>query len=178
MAGELERAADRGNMCSAREAKAAGLTAEYFGAKRFAGAPLLVRQEGPIDADWPVVGKEVKSPVRSARWRGWIRPPFTGPFGFHVDIPGAQITIAGKRLTPADDKMQLYAGRYHPILIELPELPAPASAAVTAYPPLRLSWTTPFGARYLVSKAVLFPPSDTVDRSASDAKAKAQKPGS
>jgi PA14 domain len=178
MASDLERAAERGNFCSVREAKAAGLTAEYFGAKGFKGAALLTRQEGPIDADWPVLGKDVRSPVRSARWRGWVRPPFTGSFGFHVDIPGAQISIAGKRLTSADDKMNLHAGRYHPVQIELPELPAPTDAAVGGYPPLKLSWTTPFGARYLVPKAVLFPPSDTVDRTVATPKAVAPQPGS
>lgn len=177
MAGELDRASERANVCSVRNAKAAGLTAEYFGAKGFAGAPLLTRQEGPIDGDWPVVGQDVKTPVRSARWRGWIRPPFTGSFSFHADLPGAQITVAGKRLSAADDKINLNAGRFHPIQVELPELPASSASSPGGQAPLKLSWTTPFGARYLLPKAVLFPPSDTVDRSAPDLKSVAQKPG-
>lgn len=176
MASELERASERADVCSVRNVKAAGLTADYFGAKGFAGVPLLTRQEGPIDGDWPVVGADVKSPVRSARWRGWIRPPFTGNFSFHADLPGARITVAGKRLTSADDRVSLHAGRFHPIQVDMDELPAPAQGT-GALAPLKLSWTTPFGARYLLPKAVLFPPSDTVQSSVPDLKTAAQNPG-
>jgi PA14 domain len=166
MSSELQRAADRGNMCSAREAKAAGLTAEYFGKKNLAGPVLLARQEGPLDHAWPTAGQEINQPVRSARWRGWIRPPFSGSFSFHTDIPGAQVTVAGQPLDNAESKVELHAGRYHPIQIELRELPA-AGAGQTGMLPLKLSWTTPFGARYILPRAVLYPPSDTVVSTAS-----------
>jgi hypothetical protein len=166
MASELQRAADRANVCSAREAKAAGLTAEYFAKKDFSGPALLTRQEGPLDHAWPQAGQEVSGPVRSARWRGWVRPPFSGSFGFHTDIPGAQITVAGQALANAESKVELHAGRYHPIQIEFRDAPA-VGAGQTPLPPLKLSWTTPFGARYVLPRAVLYPPSDTVVRTVS-----------
>jgi PA14 domain len=165
MASELQRAEDRANVCSAREAKAAGLTAEYFAQKNLAGQALLVRAEGPPDHAWPIAGEDVKSAVRSARWRGWVRPPFSGRFRFHTGMPGARISVSGQNLTGDDRTVELYAGRYHPIQVELRELPVPlpaaglTAAASPALPPLKLSWTTPFGARPC---AVLFPPSETV----------------
>ncbi len=170
MASELQRAEDRANVCSAREAKAAGLTAEYFAQKNLAGQALLVRAEGPLDHAWPIAGQEVKSAVRSASWRGWVRPPFSGRFRFHTDMPGARISVSGQNLTGDDSAVELYAGRYHPIQVELRELPSAAAlkaAGLPALPPLKLGWTTPFGARYMLPRAVLFPPSETVSSAAS-----------
>jgi hypothetical protein len=161
MASEFQRAADRANVCSAREAKAAGLTAEYFAKKDFAGPALLTRQEAPLDHPWPQAGQEVSAAVLSARWRGWVRPPFTGKFSFHTDIPGALITVAGQPLVNAEAQVELHTGRYHPIQIELRDANA-AGAGQTPLSPLKLNWTTPFGARYLLPRAVLYPPSDTV----------------
>lgn len=173
MHSELQRAADRANMCSAREAKAAGLTAEYFSKKDFSGPALLVRQEGPLDHAWPSAGQEVSAPVRSARWRGWVRPPFSGSFSFHTDVPGAQITVSGQPLAHAESKVELHAGRYHPIQIELRDV-ATLGAGQGSNVPLKLSWTTPFGARYLLPRAVLYPPSDTVGSITAGTKSAAQ----
>jgi hypothetical protein len=47
------------------------------------------------------------------------------------------------------------AGRFYPIQIELAR-----SAAVEQA--LRLEWTAPHGARYVVPKALLFAPTDSV----------------
>jgi hypothetical protein len=167
-ASEMAIAQVRGNVCSAREAKAAGLRAEYFAQAELGGEPVLVRMEGPIDSPWPLAGRDVSQPVQSARWRGWVRPPVSGRYAFHTDVPGATIRVSGQLLspsrnvtTPANPTVELAAGRYHPIVVEVPRLPGAgkATAAVTG---LQLSWTAPHGARYLVPKAVLFPPSETV----------------
>ncbi len=159
MADELARADERGNICSGREAKAAGLRAEYFGRPEMAGAPLLVRQEGPLDEPWPQVGQLVERAPQSARWRGWIRAPMSGRYAFHSDHPGAIITVAGQRFVDVTDTVELAAGRYHPISVELGRIPSTAKTPA----PLNLSWTTPHGAKYPLPRAVLFPPSDTVD---------------
>jgi hypothetical protein len=167
MDSELARAAERGNMCSSREATAAGLQAQYFAQPDFTGAPLLQRLEGPVDDDWPKAGSQVAAPVRSARWRGWVRPPLTGAYAFHTTHDTARIVVSGKVLSPAPlgatgaepATVQLAAGRYHPITVELRELPANGSPAV----PLVLTWTAPHGARYVIPRTVLYPPSDTVE---------------
>ena len=159
MADELARADERGNMCSGKEAKAAGLRAEYFGQAEMAGAPLLVRQEGPLDEPWPQMGQLVQQTPVSARWRGWIRAPMSGRYAFHADLPGAVIIVSGQKFADATDTVELSAGRFHPISVELGRIPSTAKTPA----PINLSWTTPHGARYPLPRAVLFPPSDTVD---------------
>lgn len=167
---EQRSAEIRAGLCSARGAKAAGLQAEYFAQPALKGKPLLVRLEGPIDDAWPEAGREVDGPVMSARWRGWIRAPVSGRYAFHTDVPGAMVRVAGQQLGSASpgqpdvaEAVELAAGRYHPITVEVPRIPgASAGATRVTSPGLRLSWTAPHGARYLIPKAVLFPPSETV----------------
>lgn len=168
MASELARAADRGAMCSGREAVAAGLRAEYFAQTGFQGDALLTRMEAPVDEPWPQVGAGVTRPVRSARWRGWVRPPMSGAYAFHTELPGVRIQVANQWMDTGDGSpsgavktVDLAAGRYHPISVEMAD--APARFATGEAPALRLNWTAPFGARFLVPKAALFPPSDTVN---------------
>lgn len=170
MASELSRAADRGAMCSGREAVAAGLRAEYFPRPEFQGEPMVARMEGPIDEPWPAASGGSPGPVRSARWRGWLKPPMSGRYAFQVDIPGARVQVANQWMVGApagagpegsaasSGSIELAAGRYAPILIELPVVPAEAAGRT-----VRLSWTAPHGATFLVPKAALFPPSDTVN---------------
>lgn len=158
MADELARADERGNMCSGREAKASGLRAEYFGRAELAGDVLLVRQEGPLDEPWPQAGQLVERAPQSARWSGWIRAPLSGKYAFHTDHPGALVVVAGQPLAQASDTVELAAGRYHPVRVELRRM-----ASGTQAIPLNLAWTTPHGAKYPLPRAVLFPPSDTVD---------------
>jgi hypothetical protein len=170
MASDLERAAERGNVCSAREAKAAGLRAEYHAEPGLRGPPLLVRMEGPVDDTWPVPGRDVPRAVASARWSGWLRPPVSGRYAFHTDVPGATVRVANQAMATSADgpglaSIELSAGRFHPIVVEVAKLPpgidpqAPAGG-------LNLAWTAPHGARYPIPRAVLFPPTDTVQGSA------------
>jgi hypothetical protein len=174
MASELQQAQIRGSRCSVREAKATGLLAEYFDQPGWRGKALLSRLEGPLNGDWPGAGQQAQAPVRSARWRGWVRAPVSGLYAFHVDWPEAQIRVSGQALT-ATQTVHLDAGRYHPIHIELEDLAARPAGAVL--PPLNLAWTAPHGARYTVPKAVMFKPSDTVqtpDSQAAEGPAKSQ----
>jgi hypothetical protein len=178
MGSELARAAERGNMCSAREAKAAGLKAEFFAQPRWAGTALLSRLEGPVEAS-SAGAADAAEPVqaRSARWRGWIRPPLTGAYAFHSNQPGVRITVSGQPVSSGPDSagatVQLAAGRYHPIIVEWADIPSAARSpqtrssadAATAAPAakgLTLSWTAPHGARYVIPKSALYPPTDTV----------------
>lgn len=162
MNSELVRAADRGNMCSAREAKAAGLKAEYYLQPDFAGAPQVTRLEGPVEASWPEAS-ELPSPgaVRSARWRGWIRPPLSGDYAFDANQSGVRIVVAGQEMVEGSaTKVPLSAGRYHPITVEWRDTQLGTKAGQP--PAFTLSWTAPHGARYPVPKTVMYPPSDTV----------------
>ena len=156
---ELQRASERAAMCSTREAFAAGLRAEYFERPGFEGAVRVARLEGPLDQAWPAA--EAGSAVpRSARWLGWVKPAMAGRYVFHSAEPTAQITVAGQRFGAGADPaaaVDLATGRYYPIRIEWPD-----RAATSTQADLRLSWTAPHGARYLVPRAALFPPSDTV----------------
>ena len=155
---ELRRAADRAAMCSTREALAAGLRADYFADPGFRGAVLLSRQEGPLDQSWPAAAEG--RVARSARWREWVKPALGGRYRFHSEEPGVRITVADQRFGAGADpqaSIELATGRYVPITVEWPDRPADS----TRLDP-RLSWTAPHGARYLVPRAALYPPSDTV----------------
>jgi hypothetical protein len=170
MASDLERAAERGNVCSAKEARAAGLRAEYYAEPGLRGQPLLVRMEGPVDDTWPVLDRDVDRPVASARWRGWIRPPVTGRYAFHTDVPGATVRVSNQTLAPPAEgsgpaTIELAAGRFHPVVIEVATLP-PGIDPRAPTGGLHLSWTAPHGARYPIPRAVLFPPTDTVQDAA------------
>ena len=161
MASELLRAEDRGNMCSGREAKAAGLRAEYFGRVQWAGPPVLVRMESPIEDAWPQQGVDVLGAVASARWSGWIRPPLSGAYAFHISQGAARVKVAGQWVAGSTAPGQasgwvagtvhLSAGRYYPIVIELPSVAAGPQSTQA----LTLQWTAPHGARYVVPKTVL-----------------------
>ncbi|MFN9503080.1 MAG: PA14 domain-containing protein [Rubrivivax sp.] len=168
MDSELARAAERGNMCSGREAKAAGLMAEYFAEPAFGGRPVVARLEGPVEEARPAdMGTPGVANIRSVRWRGWIRPPLSGAYSFHANQSGVTITVAGQRLgesadgaTGPHETVLLAAGRYHPITVEWAAISAPRGDGKPAT--LSLSWTAPHGARYVVPKTALYPPSDTV----------------
>lgn len=180
MATELQKADERAMLCSSRGAVASGLRAEYFADAGLAGTPGLVRQEGPIEHEWPA---RADSPAaggwKGVRWSGWVKPAISGAYAFHVEPGPALIKVSGQLLldgapVPGEPArtVQLSAGRFHPITVELRQpAAAPASESGASAPLLRLSWTAPHGARFLVPKAALFPPSDTVAAPAREAKA-------
>ena len=160
-AAELERAARRGELCSAANATGVGLRGEYFAHAIGAGEPLLARTDGTIDFDpsfeWPAA-RAAQRPA-SARWSGWVKPPISGRYRFHADQPFARVVVArqlmaGEGAAP-DAAIELAAGRFYPIGVEMTALDGMAGR-------LRLEWTAPHGARYLVPRALLFLPNDSV----------------
>jgi PA14 domain len=158
---ELKRAAQRGELCSAANATGTGLRGEYFAHDLSQGAPLLVRVDGTVDFDrdleWPAQ-RSGQRPA-SARWTGWVKPPISGRYRFHADQAGARVTVARQPLVgegaPDGASIEMSAGRFYPITLEVQHL-------ATMTKRLRLEWTAPHGARFLVPRALLFIPNDTV----------------
>lgn len=159
---ELQRAAERGALCSNSNPTGVGLRGEYFAKEKFQGSPLLVRTDAGIDFDsnfdWRA-GPGVLPAPKSVRWTGWVRPPVTGRYQFHVQAEGTTITVARKVLTglsdPKDTYVELHAGRYAPVVIEMSPVPVGAER-------IRFEWTTPYGARFVVPRALLFTPTESV----------------
>ena len=160
-AAELKRAERQGELCSAANATGTGLRGEYFAQRIGQGAPLLVRVDSVVEFDrtleWPA-DHAARRPV-SARWNGWVKPPIGGRYRFHADQPGARLVVArqvlvGEGAPAGTPTVELAAGRFHPISLEMPRLDAIAGR-------LRLEWTAPHGARYLVPRALLFGPNES-----------------
>jgi hypothetical protein len=160
---ELNRAAERGSLCSSSNPTGVGLRGEYFAKEKFQGSPLLVRTDAGIDFDanfdWRSAPGVSQAP-KSVRWTGWVRPPVTGRYKFHVQAEGATVTVARKVLTglsnPDDAYVELHAGRYAPVVIEMSPVPTGAAERV------RFEWTTPYGARFVVPQALLFTPNESL----------------
>ena len=158
---ELEQAAKRGELCSPSNAIGVGLRGEYFGAENCLGTALLTRIDQVVDfdrsLDWPTDKRA--QPPRSVRWSGWIKPPLGGKYRFHCDVPGARMLVSRTPQlggnAPADTAIELAAGRYFPVVLEIPRL-----ADVTGR--IRLEWTAPFGSRYVIPRQLLHLPTDTV----------------
>lgn len=157
---ELARAAHRGSLCSGREAVAAGLQAQYHAKPGFQGDPVLQRLESPIDGPLPTSGDRGAFVVRSVRWTGWVRVPFNGRYAFHGEPAAVTVRVAGQLMQgpgAAREGLELAAGRYYPIAVEWADVPK-----ATAPPSVSLAWTAPHGARYVVPRSLLYPPTDAV----------------
>ncbi|MDO8903532.1 hypothetical protein [Hydrogenophaga sp.] len=160
MSPDMQTAELRADMCTSANAVGVGLRGEYFPGEIGKGTPLLVRIDSPVLFDdslnWPDnLGKR----PRSVRWSGWIKAPLTGTYRFHADAKGlsvsiAQRVVAGAGVSPPVP-VDMSVGRFYPILLELSEV-GPDMGEI------RLEWTAPHGARYLVPRSLLFLPSDTV----------------
>ena len=158
---EMQRAAARAALCSSSNAKGEGLRGSYFHQVLDQGKPVLVRTDGVIDFDasfdWPGLTPGPR-PV-SARWQGWVKPMVSGRYKFHADQPTANITVARQLMTgpraQANASIELVAGRFYPITMEVRRLDRINGR-------LRLEWTTPYGARFVIPRALLFMPMDRV----------------
>jgi hypothetical protein len=165
-AAELKHAAERAELCSAANATGTGLRGEYFARDPKANAPVLVRVDATLDFDplleWPAALANQR-PGR-ARWTGWVRPPIGGRYRFHVDQPDTRVVVARQVLVgegaASDATIELAAGRFFPITVEARRLDEISGR-------LQLEWTAPYGARYVVPRALLFVPSDTAPASRS-----------
>lgn len=158
---DLLSAEQRANLCTSANAVGVGLRGEYFAGEAGQGEPLLMRVDSPVDfdasLDWPAHLADRRP--QSARWSGWIKPPLTGAYRFHADAPGLRISVAkqvvaGQGAVP-NAPIELTAGRFYPILMELSDV-GPGMGRV------RLEWTAPHGARYLVPRSLLFLPTESV----------------
>jgi len=148
-------------MCSSASVAGVGLLGEYYVSERWVGRPVLTRTDGAIDfdasLDWPA--QEHPQRPRSVRWTGWIKPPLTGRYRFHADVPGTRILVSRQLVAGGDAQggIELAAGRFYPITVELSEIAGLGSEAR-----LRLEWTAPHGARFVVPRALLYMPTDAV----------------
>lgn len=158
-AAELKQAAERAELCSASNATGTGLRGEYFSQDPKRTAPLLVRVDSTIDFDasleWPAQLAD-RRPA-SARWTGWVRAPISGSYRFHADQATARIVVARQVLVgdgaAAGGALEMFAGRFYPITLEVRRFDLVSGR-------LQLEWTAPFGARYVVPRALLFVPNE------------------
>ncbi len=149
---ERALAEQRMQTCTAANARGVGLQAEYFDKDHCQGIARLVRVEGPVEFD-PASDVEARG-ARSARWRGWIKPPLPGLYGFHANHREARIVLAHQAFdgrSAGGGLIALAAGRFYPVLLEAHGLRASPQG-------VRLEWTAPHGMRYLVPRASLFLP--------------------
>ena len=94
------------------------------------------------------------------RWSGWVRVPFNGRYRFHGEPAAVTVRVAGQVMQgpgAVRDGLELAAGRFYPIAVEWSEVPSSAAPL-----PVSLAWTAPHGARYIVPRSLLYPPTDAV----------------
>jgi len=157
MAAELKRAAERADLCSASNATGSGLRGEYFAKEPLASSPLLIRVDTTIDfdatLDWPA-DLAARRPA-TARWRGWVKAPYGGNYRFHLEQRAARVVVARQVLVDngaaTATTIHLDPGRFYPIDVDAGKLDALVGR-------LMLEWTAPHGARYVVPRALQFPP--------------------
>jgi hypothetical protein len=162
---ETRQADQRAQLCSSANAVGVGLRGEYFARPGFAGTPLLSRIDTVIDfddaLDWPAERKG--TPPRSVRWSGWVKAPLAGRYTLHVQPASAAVRVAHRVLTGAaadgPPTIELAAGRFYPVTIEL-DRPLRRGEVV------RLEWTAPHGARFVIPRQSLFMPTETVQANA------------
>lgn len=145
-------------LCTAANAVGVGLQGAYFEGERASGRLLLERIDPVIDFAPGFALPPGTAPAQSVRWKGWIKAPLSGKFRFHATVPGLSIRVANQPAAgegaPDEPAIEMSSGRFYPIQIEL--------ARSDAQQALRLEWTAPHGARYVVPKALLFAPTDSV----------------
>ncbi len=164
VAAEQEIAKLRSNTCGPANATADGLLGEYFAAPRWTGQKLHTRLdtsiEFPHSFELPTSSATAAQQPRSVRWTGWIKPLISGRYRFHLDHSHAKVSVAmqavvGTQASPSEG-LELSAGRFYPVTIELPDLPAKHAS-------IALEWTLPHGIRSLVPRAALFKPTESVE---------------
>jgi PA14 domain len=149
-------AASRVDLCTAKNAVGVGLRGEYFSDPAWRGQPVLTRLDPVIDfaTDFELPPELALGRMGSVRWLGWVKAPLTGSYRFHVDLPGARVLVS-QRVVLADGASRLVemtAGRHYPLQIDIQGMDPGAAQRV------RLEWTAPHGARYLIPRALLNQP--------------------
>lgn len=158
---ELKRAAQKGELCSAAIATGTGLRGEYFAVALDRGPPLMVRTDATVDLDrsleWPIL--RVSQKPSAVRWSGWVKPPTPGRYRFHTGQASTRLWVSQQLMAgegaPADASIELAAGRFYPVKLEADHLENLEGR-------VRLEWTAPHGARFVIPRALLFLPTDSV----------------
>lgn len=154
---ERGEAARLASLCSAGNPTGVGLRGEYFSQHGATGTPGAVRTDPTIDFDSPEQFATLPGGARveSVRWTGWIKAHVSGNFKFDGGSPGVVVRVSDRVLSGAApgalQAIELKAGRYFPIRIDL-------DRSQSADAPVRLRWTAPYGAKYLVPRQMLFLP--------------------
>jgi hypothetical protein len=157
----LGESAHQADLCSSANAIGVGLRGEYFSADGWRGHPNAVRTDTTVNFASPAelskaCGLQL---IGSVRWTGWVRAHVSGRFRFEGGSPQVRVVVSnldqsGPQVTSTAG-IQLSAGRYYPVRVELDRVS-------TAQKIVRLQWTAPYGARYVIPRELLFLPSDTV----------------
>lgn len=150
---ESDRASQRMQLCSAANPIGVGLQGDYFATDDCTGSPIFSQIEGPVELDpntvWP------QGPPGSVRWSGWVKPPLPGKYAFHAEHPRATLVVARQLFQGGEgstsDKIEMAAGRYYPLLLEVRGLNASVEGVI-------LEWTAPHGMRFLIPRALLYLP--------------------
>ena len=158
---ERLRAEARSQLCTSSNVRGEGLRGEYFAAPNPDGVPLLVRIDAAVDfggnLEWPANLK--RSPPKSIRWTGWVKPPISGIYRFHMTGQLATVRVANSLVSSSDVAMpaavMMTAGRFYPISISV------TGVSLGKETP-RLEWTTPYGSRFVVPQTLLYVPSTGV----------------
>lgn len=157
---ERGEAARLASLCSAGNPTGVGLRGEYFSQHGATGTPGTVRIDPTIDFDSPEQFAALPGGARveSVRWTGWIKAHVSGKFKFDGGSPGVVVRVSEQVLSGAAPRaiefVELKVGRYFPIRIDL-------DRSQSADAPVRLRWTAPYGAQYLVPRQMLFLPTAT-----------------
>ena len=152
----------RAQLCTSANAVGVGLQGEYFAKPGFAGPAIATRVDASLDltgpADWPQP-QAGGGALRSVRWSGWVKAPITGAYRFHGEPGGLAIRVADQPVAgpgaARDASVQLAAGRFYPIEVTLERLDTRTAS-------LKLEWTAPHGARFVIPRNSLFLPTETV----------------
>lgn len=159
---ELEPSGQRSELCSGANVVGVGLRGEYFAARHWTGVPLLTRVDPSIDfvGSFELPAEAAAPAPQSVRWSGWVKAPTNGKYRFHIQPAAARVVVARLDMqagtASTGSGLEMVAGRYYPITVEIDNL----KPAVDE--PVRLEWTAPHGARYVIPRAVLNLPTETV----------------
>ena len=157
---DLGEAARLSALCSNSNAIGVGLRGEYFAEENWLGRPDATRTDPTVEFDslHELLKASGLKGIESVRWTGWIKAHVTGRFRFDGGSPDVRVLVSNIALsdarTAAAADIQLSAGRYYPVRVELDRIS-------TSRYPIRLQWTTPYGAHYVVPRQLLFLPTDS-----------------
>lgn len=158
---DLGEAARLAALCSGSNAIGVGLKGAYYSTEGLRGEPAATRTDTTVEfSSLQELSKAAGlDRIGSVRWTGWIKAHVTGRFRFDGGSPQVRVAVSnlpmsGMHAAP-DAGIQLLAGRYYPIEVELDRIDA-------EQPSIRLQWTVPYGAHYLVPRQALFLPTDSV----------------